>query len=145
MIFNHIHNHFSTTNHRPFLASLVQADLSTFLSVRPSVHLSVCLSATQFSPCSSHHIIMKFPGSLPLTKVMSMQKVKVRGQAHRCHNKLWPTLMHKDWKGIEEVPYYLSRSSFKFQDLTGPKIADFDPKWALPDCSSSLNCLMAMK
>ena len=38
-----------------------------------------------------------------------------------------------------------SRSSVKFQDHTGQKIADFDPNWAVPDCNSSLNSPMAFK
>ena len=35
---------------------------SVRLSVRPSVRPSVRLSVTPFSPCSHHHIIMKFSG-----------------------------------------------------------------------------------
>ena len=43
------------------------------------------------------------------------------------------------------MPYYLSRSSIKFQCQWDKKIADFGPNWALPDCNSSLNSIMAMK
>ena len=58
-------------------------------SVRPSVRPSVCLSV-----CLSHlfdyvPIILSswnFQELLPVTKVTSMQKVKVKGQGHRGHN-----------------------------------------------------------
>ena len=56
-----------------------QAALRTLLSICPSVRLSVRPSVTPFSLCS-HHRIIKL---LPMTKVMSMQKVKVRGQRSR--------------------------------------------------------------
>ena len=46
---------------------------------------------------------------------------------------------------IQELPYYFSRSSVKFQGHIRQKIADFDPNWAFPDCNSSLNWLMALK
>ena len=54
----------------------------------PSVRLYVRLSVTPFLLCSHHHIIMKFLELLPMTEVMSMQKVKaeVKGQGHRGHN-----------------------------------------------------------
>ena len=54
-------------------------------------------------------------------------------------------MMHKAWSSIEEVPYCFSRSSVKFQGQTALKIVEFDPKWAFPDCNSSLNSPMAMK
>ena len=59
-------------------------------------------------------------------------------------------MMHKAWSSIEEVPYCFSRSSFKFQGHTAPKIVElkiveFDPDWAFPDCNSSLNTPMAKK
>ena len=54
-------------------------------------------------------------------------------------------MMHKAWSSIEEVPYCFSRSSVKFQGHTALKIVEFDPKWAFPDCNSSLNSPMAMK
>ena len=65
-----------------------QAALRTLLSVCLSVRLSVCLSVRPsvipISLCSHHRIIMKFSGVLlPMTKVMCMQKVKVRGQRSR--------------------------------------------------------------
>ena len=54
-------------------------------------------------------------------------------------------MMHKAWSSIEEVPYCFSRSSVKFQGHTALKIVEFDPKWAFPDCNSSLNSPMAKK
>ena len=54
-------------------------------------------------------------------------------------------MMHKAWNTIEEVPYCFSRSSVKFQGHAAPKIVEFDPDWAFPDCNSSLNSPMAMK
>ena len=58
---------------------------SVRLSVRPSVCPSVCLSHLfDYVP-----IILSswnFQELLPVTKVTSMQKVKVRGQGHRGHD-----------------------------------------------------------
>ena len=51
-------------------------------------------------------------------------------------------MMHKAGNNIEDVSYCFSRSSIKFQGHTGQKIADFDPNWAFPDCSSNLNSPM---
>ena len=53
--------------------------------------------------------------------------------------------MHRARSTIVEVPYCFSRSSVKFQGHTALKIVEFDPKWAFPDCNSSLNSPMAMK
>ena len=39
-------------------------------------------------------------------------------------------MMHKAWCSIEEVPYYFSRSSIKFQGHMGWKIDDLDQIWA---------------
>ena len=54
-------------------------------------------------------------------------------------------MMHKAWSSKEEVPYCFSRSYVKFQGHTALKIVEFDPKWAFPDWTSSLNSPMAMK
>ena len=54
-------------------------------------------------------------------------------------------MMHRARSSIVEVPYCFSRSSVKFQGHTSLKIVEFDPKWAFPDCNSSLNSPMAMK
>ena len=43
------------------------------------------------------------------------------------------------------MPYYLSRSSIKFQGHAGQKIANFYQSWAFPDCNSSLNLPMDLK
>ena len=54
-------------------------------------------------------------------------------------------MMHRAWSSIEEVPYCFSRSYVKLQGHTALKIVDFDPKWAFPDCNSSLESPMATK
>ena len=54
-------------------------------------------------------------------------------------------MTHRARSSIVEVPYCFSRSSVKFQGHTALKIVEFDPKWAFPDCNSSLNSPMAMK
>ena len=54
-------------------------------------------------------------------------------------------MMHRARSSIVEVLYCFSRSSVKFQGHTALKILEFDPKWAFPDCNSSLNSAMAMK
>ena len=54
-------------------------------------------------------------------------------------------MIHKTWGNIEKVPYCLPRSSVKFQDHTGQKIANLDPHWAFPECNSILNSQMSMK
>ena len=46
---------------------------------------------------------------------------------------------------IVEVSYCFTRSYVKFQGHKALKIVEFDPNWAFPDCSSSLNSPMAMK
>ena len=95
------------------------------------------------SVCTSVHLTHLFPyfpiivsswnvqELLPLTEVVSMQKVKIRGQKSRssrskpnlADSRPWlqfelsysDKMMHKAWCGIEEVPYCFSRSSVKFQ------------------------------
>ena len=54
-------------------------------------------------------------------------------------------MMHRARSSIVEVLYCFSRSSVQFQGHTALKIVEFDPKWAFPDCNSSLNSPMAMK
>ena len=51
--------------------------------------------------------------------------------------------MHKDWRDTEEMPYYFSRSSVKFEGHRGQIIANFDP--VFPDSNSSLKSQMAFK
>ena len=123
-----------------------QAALQMVFSVCPSVRPSVCPSV-----CLSHlfdyvPIIVSswnFQELLPMTKVRSMQKVKVRGQRSRSQRS--QQMMHIAWCCLEEVPYCFSRSSVKFQGHTALKIVEFDPDWAFPDCNSSLNSPMATK
>ena len=58
---------------------------SVRLSVCPSVGLSVCLSHL-FDYVPIIVSSWNFQKLLPMTKVRSMQKVKVKGQGHRGHN-----------------------------------------------------------
>ena len=129
-----------------------------FPSVCLSVRLSVRLSHI------FHHVPIivsswNFQELLPWSKVMFMQKVKVRGQRSRSQRST-PNLavsglqfeftygneiIHTAGSSIEEVPYCFSRSSVKFQGHLALKIVEFDPDWAFPDCNSSLNTQMATK
>ena len=133
---------------------------SVRLSVRPSVRPSVRLSHL------FHHVPIivsswNFQELLPWSKVMSMQKVKVRGQRSRSQGST-PNLavsglllqfeftygneiMHTAGSSLEEGPYCFSRSSVKFQGHTALKIVEFDPDWVFPNCNSSLNTQMATK
>ena len=156
-----------------------------------------------------------FQELLPLTEVMSMQKIKVKDQGHRAQskfcplfgcfqtitpvwvhrwllnvtqslkwfrraailffkvihqisrsqrpkNRFWPELsisglylqfeftddyeiMHKAWRGIEEVPYCFSRSFVKFKGHTGKKKVDLALIWVFLDDNSNLNSQMAIK
>ena len=52
-------------------------------SVRPSVHLSVCLSVTPFWLCSHHHIIMKFSGVI----TSDQSDVHAKGQGQRSRSQ----------------------------------------------------------
>ena len=137
-----------------------QAALQMVFSVCPSLRPSVRLSHL------FHYVPIivsswNFLESLPMTKVRSMQTVKVRDQRSRSQRSK-PNLtvsglkrqfeftyddviMHTAWCCLEEVPYCFSRSSFKFQGHTAQKIVGLDPYWAFPDCHSSLNSPMVMK
>ena len=129
--------------------------LSDCLSVRQSVHTSVRPSATPFLQCSSYRIIMKF------SRVITIDKCDVHAKGQRSRSqRSWPHLTfsglqfestygneikHKAWCCLEEVPYCFSRLSVKSQGHTGQKIADFDPNWTFPGCSSSLTTPMDLK
>ena len=137
-----------------------QAALQMVFSVRPSVRLSVRLSHL-FYYVPNIVSSWNFQELLPMTKVRSMQKVKVRGQRSRSQRSqpnltvsglylkfeftFYDEMMHIAWCCLEEVPYCFSRSSVKFQGHTTLKIVEFDPDWAFPDCNSSLNSPMATK
>ena len=68
-----------------FLAATKQLYEWYFLSVCPSVCLSVCLSHL-FDYVPIIVSSQNFQELLPMTEVISMQKVKVKGQGHRGHN-----------------------------------------------------------
>ena len=112
----------------PIVFSCDQAALWMVLSVRPSHlfdYVPIIVSSWNFQEL------------LPMTKVKSMQKVKVRGQRSRSQ-RLWPHLavsgpllqfeftngdetMHKALCCLGEVPYCFSRSSVKFQGSMAQK------------------------
>ena len=54
-------------------------------------------------------------------------------------------MMHTARCCLEDVPYCFSRSSVKFEGYTWPKIAIFDPNWAVPNCSLSLTSQIVAK
>ena len=127
---------------------------------RPSVRLSVRPSHL-FDNVPVIISSWNFQELLPSTDVMSMQKVKIRGQRSRSQRS-WPHLavsgpqlqfefpygdemMHTAWYCLGEVPYCFSRSSAKFQGHTALKIVEFDPDWGFLDCNSGLNTPMATK
>ena len=133
---------------------------SVRLSARPSVRPSVCLSHL-FDYVPIIVSSSNFQELLPMTKVRSMQKVKVRDQrskSQRSQPKLTVSglllqfeftyddkMMHMALCRLEEVSYCFSRSSDKFQGHTALKIVEFGPDWVFPDCNSSLNSPMAKK
>ena len=130
--------------------------LSVCLSVRPSVRLSV----TPFSPCSHHHIIMKFSGVITNDK----SDVHAKGQGQRSKVKVTEvntqlnrfrtvTLVwiHIWWWNDAYSLMMLRRGALlffkviKFQGHTALKSFKFDPDWAFPDSNSSLNSPMSTK
>ena len=140
--------------------------LTRYFLLRPSsstngiFRLSVCLSHL-FDYVPIIVSSCNFQELLSMTKVRSMQKVKIRGQRSRSQRSqpnatvsgLWlqfeftydDEMMHIAWCCLEEVPYCFSRSSVKFQGHTALKIVEFDPNWPFPDSNSSLNIPMATK
>ena len=139
-----------------YIFSCDQAALQMVFSVCPSVCLSHLFDYVPIIVSS-----WNFQELLPMTKVRSTQKVKVRGQRSRSQRSqpnltvsgLWlqfeftydDKMMHIAWYCLEEVPYCFSRSCVKFQGHTALKIVEFDPDWAFPDCNSSSNSPMAKK
>ena len=133
-----------------------QAVLRTLQSVCPSVCPSVFLSLI-FHNVAAIVSPSDFQELLQMTKVMSMQRVKVKGQGHRGQNPIqlftdrnsslnshmmvkWCTKLDVDYRcpiDFQEHP-----SNFNATQLWN---VDFDPNWAFPDCNSSLNSSMATK
>ena len=143
------------------LFSCDQAAIWLVQSVRPSVCPSVRLSVTPFSPCSHHHIIMKFSGVITNDK----SDVHAKGQGQRSEVKVTEvntqlnrfrtvTLVwiHIWWWNdayslmmLRRGALLFSRSSVKFQGHTALKSVKFDPDWAFSDSNSSLHSPMATK
>ena len=53
-------------------------------------------------------------------------------------------MMHKAWNSIEEVPYYFSRSSAKFQGHMIQKMAYFDPNLVFPDWFTACEIILGI-
>ena len=148
-----------------FLAATKQLYEWYFLSVCPSVRLSVRLSvcpSVRLSHLFDHVPIIvsswNFQELSHWTRVRSMQKVKVRGQGHRGHDPnfrfrtVTPVWIHIWWWNDTYSLMLLRRGALLFFKVIRQisrshcaKIAKFDPDWAFPDCNSSLNSPMAMK
>ena len=133
--------------------------LSVCPSVSPSVRPSVCPSVTPFSPCSHHRIIMKFSGVITndksdvhATGQGQRSKVKVtevNTQLNRFRTVTW---IHIWWWNDAYSLMILRRGALLFfkvirqiQGHTALKSVEFDPDWAFPDSTSSLNSPMATK
>ena len=154
-----------------FFSATKQLNVWYFLSVGPSVYLSVCPSVrpsvrpsvTPFSLCCHNRIIMKFSGVI----TNGQGKVHAKGHGQRSKVKVievttqlnffrtvtpvwihiwwWNNVYIIAWCCLEEVSNCFSRSSIKFQGHTALKIGEFDPDLSFPDCNSSLNSPMATK
>ena len=124
---------------------------SVLLSVRPSVCLSHLF----------HHVPIivsswNFQELLPWSKVMSMQKVKVKvtevNTQLNCFRTLTPVWIHiwqwnhaHSWKQHRRGALLFFMVICQISRSHGSKIVEFDPDWAFPDCNSSLNTHMATK
>ena len=106
------------------------------ICLHPSVRLSVCLSVTPFSLCFNHCIITKFWRVITI----DTSDIHAKGQGQRPKDKVtevmtllshfWTVnpqfvygdeMMHKAWHCIEDVPYWFSMSTAKFQGHTAKK------------------------
>ena len=143
-------NHWLSTKMVPStIFSCNQAALRTLLSVR----------LTPLEQCPSHRIIMNFQELLPLTKVMSTQKVQVKSQRSMsqrsrqilpqfgCFRTVTPVWIYQWlWNDAQSLELHRRGALLFFNVIYSnikvtqdKKIADFDPNWAFPDCNSSLN------
>ena len=126
-----------------FLAVAKQLYEWLILSVCLPVHLSHLFHYASITISS-----WNFQKLSPMTKMRSMQNVKIRGKrprSQRSKPNLNDEMMHKDWCCLGEVPYCFSRSSVKFQGHPANKNVDFDPNWVFPNCNSSFNSPMSTK
>ena len=136
-----------------FLAATKQLNEWYFPSVRPSVHLSVCLSVTPFWLCSHHRIIMKFSGIITNDR----SDVHAKGQGQRSKVKVTevntqisrfrtvtPVWMHIWWWNDAKSLMLLRKGALLFFKVShqisrsqGSKNHRIWPKLAFPDCNSS--------
>ena len=129
-----------------------------FLSVCPSVRLSVCHTFFTMFPSSYGHEMFRI-----ITNDKS--EIHVKGQGQRSKVKVTevkaplnrfqtvtPVYIHIWWRSDAQRLMLLRRGailffkpSVKFLGNTAKTFANFELNWAFPDCSSSLNSLMATK
>ena len=122
--------------------------------------LSWCPPVTHFSNCFSRRIIMTILGVITIDKkVMSMQKVKVKGHRSRSQRSkqiLWfpdssPFWIHRWLRNLQSLQWHRRGAQTFFEVIHQiwrshrTKIANFDPNRPLLVCNSILNWRMAMK
>ena len=144
--------------HWYFLAATKQLYEWYFLSVCPSVRLSVRHTFLTMFPSSYHHEIFRSYYQWQKWRPCKRSRSEVKGQGHRGHDRnfrfrtvtlVW---IHIWWWNDTYSLMLLRRGALLFFKVIcqisrshGAKIAEFDPDWAFPDCNSSLNSPMAMK
>ena len=142
-----------------FLAATKQLYKWYFPSVRQSVRPSVCLSVRLSHLCHHVPIILSswnFQELLPWSKVMSMQKVKVKvtevnTQLSRFRT-LTPVWIHiwqwnhaHSWKQQRRGALLFFKVIRQISRSHGSKNRRIWPRLRFPDCNSSLNTQMATK
>ena len=141
-----------------FLAATKQLYEWYFLSVCPSVRLSVRHTFLTMFPSSYHHEIFRSYYQWQKWRPCKRSRSEVKGQGHRGHDPnfrfrtVTPVWIHIWWWNDTYSLMLLRRGALLFFKVIrqisrshGAKIAEFDPDWAFPDCNSSLNSPMAMK
>ena len=143
-----------TESHDCLIFSCDQAALRTLLSVCLSVRPSVCHTFFTRFPSSYHHEIFRSNYQsqtwCPCKRSRSKVKVTEVMTAFSRFRTVTPVWIHIWWGNdaqslmlLRRGALLFSRSSVKFQGHTTKNFVDFDPNWAFPDCSFSLNSPMA--
>ena len=145
-------------NTQIFLAATKQLYEWYFLSVCPSVRLSVRHTFLTMFPSSYHHEIFRSYYQWQKWRPCKRSRSEVKGQGHRGHDPnfrfrtVTPVWIHIWWWNDTYSLMLLRRGALLFFKVIrqisrshGAKIAEFHPDWAFPDCNSSLNSPMAMK
>ena len=163
--FMYLMNYMNSSDRLHEAATKLRPSSSTNGIFRLSVCLSVCLSVrpsvTPFSPCSHHRIIMKFSGVITNDKSDvhakdqgQRSKVKVTEVNTQLNRFRTVTLVwiHIWWWNDANSLMMLRRGALLFLKVIrqisrshGSKKRSIWPRWAFPDCNSSLNSPMATK